>query len=366
MPNAPGVYITPDQSAISAAFVQPSPFNTCYMIVAATTGTAGTIVSVASETEFTTAFGTSPSLKYVQAIFAMYSSIKLRCVRAGTTATPTAAQYAAAVNGSFNKDLDPGFLIAPDAFELLTVQGDRTTVFQAIDTVAKSLRWIGLVDTAVASNTASLAGTESDLYRAVSRNTALYWSTGLSAVAAAVALRAMAEFGAFEPPAGKYEIPQSIITLLNLRIATFDEQDVTFTPKRINVLRRVGGKVLLYSARTLSNDNVQGIGQINTLVADNVVLRTLDDSYAVFKILNETSADDLARSIAAVMEGLSDTGALWRNATLSDGRILPDGYFIDRAVSSAATSSTELLVAYALVGTLEQANIRTVRLNAVA
>lgn len=362
VPASPGVYVFPDSTAISAAAIAPATFNTCYCIVTGTTGTNNQLVKIASVAEFTTAFGPSPSLNYITTLFDIYPSINLFCVKASSS---TASNYAAVCTGAFNKDLSPGFLICPEGFELLTVQADRTTLMQAMDTAAQTYRWVALIDSAVASNTPALAGAESDLYRTGTRYTAMYYGTGLSAIAAAQGLRGFAEFGQYTPPAGKYEIPSAILTRhsITTRVATQTDQD-TLAGKRINAMRTIANRVLLYDAMTLSTDASQGIGVINSLVASNVTERTLERSYDVFKVLNDATVEDLLRSMIAVMDGLARDGAYRRNVQISDGRVLTSGFTVERPTIPASTTA-EVVIGYVPIGTLRQVVIRTVRLTAV-
>ncbi|MCC5636321.1 phage tail sheath subtilisin-like domain-containing protein [Nostoc sp. CHAB 5844] len=103
--TAPGVYVYEDTAGVIPAEI--ASFNRCYLIGTGTTGTYNAPTQVTSADDFTTQFGSSPSLNSVKLFFNNLPNGILFFIRAAskqiatiTVGTPTAGAYSLTINGT--------------------------------------------------------------------------------------------------------------------------------------------------------------------------------------------------------------------------------------------------------------------------
>lgn len=103
--TAPGTYVLEDVAGVISPDI--ASFNRCYMVGTGTVGAFNTPTQVTSADDFTTKFGSSPSLNSVKLFFNNLSSGILFFVRAAskqvatiTVGTPTAGAYSLTINGT--------------------------------------------------------------------------------------------------------------------------------------------------------------------------------------------------------------------------------------------------------------------------
>ena len=239
-----------------------------------------------------------------------------------TPTQPTAVDYIYAIENSFDveDEYPQGFLIAPQAFQLLTVQSDRTSVGAAMEQLAsdKSFDWIALVD-AGANLTVTEAQTEGLLYNSPQGHTSFYYpyltdledgTVPASAGVAGVATRRFKTEGLQQPAAGS-KFP--VLGVKDVTVKVNTQQQDTLNPLGINVIRNLRNKgVVVWAMRTRSNSEFYRF--MPTRVIMNVLNGTLRrgfdnelfssiDGFGIF--LNNIAAT--ARSVCS---------RFWRNRLL--------------------------------------------------
>jgi hypothetical protein len=200
-----------------------------------------------------------------------------------TPTVPTSVDYVYAIENSFDyeDDWEQGFLIAPEAFQLLTIQSDRLSVGSAMEALASSdlFDWVALVD---AGNdlTPAEAKSEGLLYTSPQGHTSFYYpyvkdlEDGIvpaSAGVAGLATRRFKEEGFHQPPAGS-KFPMLGVKDVVTRVIT-QVQD-TLNPFGINAVRNLRNKgVVVWAMRTRSNNEFYTF--LHTRVIMNVLNGTL-------------------------------------------------------------------------------------------
>lgn len=200
-----------------------------------------------------------------------------------TPTQPTSVDYVYAIENSFDYEdaWEQGFLIAPQAFQLLDSQSDRNSVGLAMEGLASNADydWVAIVDAGV-DLTPAEAKVEGLLYTSPQGHTAFYYPhlidledvvVPASAAVAGVATRRYKEEGFQQPPAGsKYPIlgVKDVVTKVSTQV-----QD-TLNPDGINVVRNLRNKgIVIWGMRSRSNSEFYTF--INTRVIMNVLNGTL-------------------------------------------------------------------------------------------
>jgi uncharacterized protein len=282
--TAPGTYVSEDVAGIIPAAL--ASFNRCYMIGTGTTGLNNKPTQVISEADFVAQFGTSPSITSVRLFFRNYPTGILFFVRATGT---TAANFITAIQTSFDPDFDAqGFLIAPEAFENIALQADRTSVATAMENLCASegYDWKAFVDSGPAAsvNTSAQYQTEGQLYTTVRGHLSYFCphlidlenaDVGASAAVAAIALRRYAEQGFNQPPAG---FQYAIRGVKNAAVKIVKAQQAVLNPLGINAIRYFPNRgTIVYGSRTRSVNPYYRF--INTRIIFNVLNGTLKTAF---------------------------------------------------------------------------------------
>jgi uncharacterized protein len=282
--TAPGVYVTENVAGVIPAAL--ARFNCCYMIGTGTTGLTNTPVQVISEADFTTQFGVSPSVTSVRLFFRNYPTGILWFVRSAGSAV---ANFITAIQTSFDPDFqDQGFLIAPEAFETLTLQGDRTSVAIAMENLCSTegYDWMAFADSGPAAtvNTSAQYQTEGLLYTTPRGHIAYFCphlidlenaDVAASAAVVAIALRRYADQGFNQPPAG-FQYP--IRGVKNAAVKIVKAQQAVLNPLGINAIRYFPNQgTIVYGSRTRSANPYYRF--INTRVIFNVLNGTLKNAF---------------------------------------------------------------------------------------
>lgn len=239
-----------------------------------------------------------------------------------TPTTPSASDYVYAIENAFDVDDDwqQGFLIAPQAFQLLTSQSDRVSVGSAMEALASdsSFDWVALIDAGAGLTTAQVQ-TEAALYASPQGHSSYYYPyvTDLddvvvppSAGVAGIATRRFKEEGFQQPPAGaKFPMlgVKDAVTKIGNQL-----QDV-LNPLRINVVRNLRNKgVVVWAMRTRSTNEFYKF--LHTRVIMNVLNGTLRRGFdnEVFSVIDSQGV--LLHSIAQTANAVCSR--LWRGKAL--------------------------------------------------
>lgn len=297
--TAPGTYVVEDVAGIISAEI--ASFNRCYLVGSSASGTAKVPTQVTSADDFTTKFGTSPSLNSVKLFFNNLSNGILFFVKATGT---TAADFVDAIGTSFDQDVhQQGILICPEAFANLATQGDRTSVAVAMENLCASegFDWMAFVDSGPSAtiDTTPEAQTESALYTTARGHLSYFFPyvkdlTGNivppSAGVAAIALRRYRVEGFAQPPAGvKY--PMRGVT--DVAVVVKKSQQAVINPVGVNCIRNLPGQgVVVYGARTRSANPYYRF--VNTRIILSVFNKTLftafEDGGVIFSAVDGQGA----------------------------------------------------------------------------
>ncbi|WP_427162627.1 hypothetical protein ACQFX9_14390 [Aliinostoc sp. HNIBRCY26] len=160
-----------------------------------------------------------------------------------TPTTPTATDYIYSIENSFDADDEwtQGFLIAPQAFQMLTSQSDRLAVGNAMEALAadSSFDWVALIDAGADLSIADVQ-TEAALYASPQGHSSFYYpyvidlddvEVPASAGVTGIATRRFKEEGFQQPPAGaKFPMlgVKDVVTKVN------NQQQEVLNPLRIN------------------------------------------------------------------------------------------------------------------------------------
>jgi uncharacterized protein len=183
-----------------------------------------------------------------------------------TPLSPTARDYVYAIENTFDVEEDwaQGFVLAPEAFQRLTLQADRLSVAAALENLARTegYDWASKIDCGATVDTVAELQAERALYSSPQGHSAYYapYVVDLegqivppSAAIAAIATRRFQREGIQQPAAGaKYPIQG--VQDVAVRF-TGQDQDV-LNPLGINLIRRLRNKgVVIWAMRTLSADS---------------------------------------------------------------------------------------------------------------
>lgn len=205
-----------------------------------------------------------------------------------TKTTPTASDYVAAIENSFDieEDWPQGYLLAPEAFQLLTDPTDRLAVGTAMEDHAgnEGYDWVAIVD--AGPNLTTLAEYKADAERYTTAQGHLAWygpyvkdlEEGVvpaSAGVAGIATKRAKEVGFHHPPAGARYPMQGVLDVVK-RFGNQD-QDV-MNPVGANLVRYLRNKgVCVWAMRSRSVDSFYTF--IHTRVIMNVLNGTLRNAF---------------------------------------------------------------------------------------
>lgn len=282
--TAPGTYVFEDVAGTIPSEI--ASFNRVYLVGSSASGTEKTPIQVTSTDDFTTKFGVSPSLNSVKLFFRNLPQGILFFVKAQAN---TAVEFVEAIEQSFDPDThEQGILIAPEAFQNLATQSDRTAVATAMENLCatEGFDWVCFVDSGPSAtiDTTTEAATEAGNYTTARGHLAYFFpylkdlednTVPPSAGVAAVALRRFRTEGFNQPPAGtKYPLRGVLDVAVNVKKV---EQAVV-NPNGVNCIRKLPGQgVVVYGSRTRSTNPYYRF--VNTRIILSVFNRTLFNAF---------------------------------------------------------------------------------------
>ena len=203
---------------------------------------------------------------------------------------PNASDYVYSIENAFDeaggRNLAQGFLIAPEAFQNLTVASDRLAVGTAMENLAadKDFDWLAAVD--CGPNISTVASLQSDGQQYVTAKGHLaYFAPYLidledgvvpsSAAVAGLATKRYREQGYQQPPAGaKY--PVAGVKAVQTRYG--NQAQSVLNPLGINLVRYIMNLgVVVWGSRTRSSDSFYRF--VNTRVIMNALNGSLRDAF---------------------------------------------------------------------------------------
>lgn len=196
--------------------------------------------------------------------------------------------YPLGVGAAFDEEDRQGFLIAPEAFQTLTAQGDRTAVAVAMENqcAKEGFDWMAFIDSGPSAtiNSHAAALVEGQLYT-TTRGHLAYFAPYLenlngdlvppSAAISGLAIRRYRQEGFNQPPAGaKYPVRGVVDVAFKIAKA---EQEVG-NPLGINAVRNLTNKgVVVWGSRTRSSNQFYRF--VNTRIILNVLSGTLSPAF---------------------------------------------------------------------------------------
>jgi hypothetical protein len=239
-----------------------------------------------------------------------------------TPTTPSAQDYVYAIENSFDYEDEwpQGFIIAPEAFQLLPLANQRNSVGLAMEGLASQdvYDWVAIVD-AGPDLTPAQARTEGINYTSPQGHTAFYYpylidledvEVPSSAAVAGIATRRYREEGFQQPPAGaKYPV----LGVKDVVYRVSSQEHDTLNPDGINVVRNLRNKgVVVWGMRSRSSSDFYRF--INTRVIMNVLNGTLRKSFdnELFSVIDGQGV--LLNSISQTASRICSR--LWRGKAL--------------------------------------------------
>lgn len=232
-------------------------------------------------------------------------------------ALPDVNDYVYAVLKTFDPILEPGFLVAPEAFMQLTNQSNRLSLVNAIEILCSGnkFQWMGLIDCGADVSSVPRAVAEAKLYTSAQGHLAYYFPYGvdlsdddvaLTPAIAGLAIRRYIEQGFAEPPAGA-EYPIKGVKSLKYN-ANWSDSNVANADGVNLIMNQANKGIVCWGARTRSADPLFKF--VNTRVILNITLATLARSFD-FEIFSSvggagTTLFDIQRKANAVLD------TLWR------------------------------------------------------
>ncbi|MBD2515191.1 phage tail sheath family protein [Nostoc sp. FACHB-973] len=232
-----------------------------------------------------------------------------------TPTSPTAIDYVYAISNSFDAqdDWPQGFLLAPEAFQTLTVQNDRLAVGNAMEALCsnKDFDWCALIDAGTGLSLAQ-AQAEGILYTSAQGHSSFYYpylidlesaTVPPSAAVASVASRRYRTEGFQQPPAGaKYPI----LGVLNVVTKVTSAQQETVNPLGINIIRNLRNKgICVWGMRTRSSSVFYQFIHTRVIMDvlngtvrrgyDDLLFSTIDGQGAFLNTLSQTATSVLTR-----------------------------------------------------------------------
>jgi phage tail sheath protein FI len=202
--------------------------------------------------------------------------------------TPSSVDYVYSIEHSFDVDDDyaQGFLIAPEAYQLLTSASDRLAVYSACQNLvsAEGYDWMHLADCGPAIQTVAQLQAEAATYASPKGHSAYYapylsdLEDGVvpaSAAVAGVATKRFKEQGFQQPMAGaKY--PVQGVKAVNVKYVNQDQE--VLNPAGVNVIRSLRNKgIVVWGMRTRSTDTLY-IQTVSRVIM-NVINGTLRSAF---------------------------------------------------------------------------------------
>lgn len=244
-----------------------------------------------------------------------------------TPDSPTANDYSYCINKTFDYyeygELNPGFLICPEAFQALTSSLDRLVVGQALEFVAANKDFIALISSTPASNTVTSLQTDVSQYASPKGHSAFYapyiTTPADNLIApdtsvAAVALRKCAREGFQQPPAG-YGYPINNCKALSARFTIAERS--TLANSRVNMLTYERGYgFTVQDDLTLSTNPLYQA--INVRVVMNVLNVSLQRSFKsfLFQSVNAQLLESIENTAYNICYALYQSRALSGNTAV--------------------------------------------------
>lgn len=292
-------------------------------------------------------------------------------------ATPTTAgalDYVYAIENSFDPDDEwaQGFIIAPEAFQNLTLAGDRAAVGSAMEGLANSegFDWVALIDCGPDHNTTSKLQADQANYSSAKGHSAYYapYLTTLedtlvpaSPAVAAVASKRYRVEGFQEPPAG---VLYPLRGVKDVDVRYGNQEQSVLNPLGINLVRNLRRKgIVIWAARTVSTD------ALYRFLHTRVIMNTLNGSLRVaFDQFVLTSVDGEGVYFHRVEEtAISICRRFWQGRALY-GATEQDAFAVECSTRNNSADDIELgnilLSVYAApVGVAEKLLINTYRVG---
>lgn len=266
--GAPGVYVNRREFGyVPQGAIQFGATHLVGSIAASSPTPPDVPTQVIDLKDFITKFGaTNPNAKYVKTFFRekrggvlFFTGIS----PAVAANPPTVADWTATISDAFSPELPAGVVVAPEAFQTMTTQADRTSVATAIQGLVSrpDFEWAGMIDSGptLTINSAAAMRAERSLYSS-GRGDLSYWGPHIesldgedipSAIAVAAHYqRKIRDRGIGEPPGGTtYPLTSARDVMFRVTQA---EQDVA-NPLGVNCIRRFpNAGVVVWGARTMS------------------------------------------------------------------------------------------------------------------
>lgn len=289
-PTRPGVFVTEDAAGFVPVAI--ATHTHIYMMGTSASGPFEVFTQVISPEDFTNKFGVSYSLPYVKTVFDNHTNAVLFFTRVSTADTtapivPTVSELQTCITRSSNRYIPLGAVICPEGYEKLTLQAERTALFNAIVGVCELYHWIHYADCAEATNTSAEAQTEGALYVSPLGHGAYFtpWIQRSdddfvppSPAIAAIGARKMSELGAGNVPAG---IRYPLRGIKALAASYTDAEQDVLNPLGINLIRDLPNKgIVSWGARVRSSSPFYKF--INTRIILNILERTMQDAFDDF------------------------------------------------------------------------------------
>jgi phage tail sheath protein FI len=289
---------------------------------------------------------------------------------------PNSYDYVYAIEKTFDtiggRNLEQGFIIAPEAFQNLSTSVARQAVGVAMENLAadKDYDWVALVDCAPNQNTVAAVQAEGQLYATAQGHLAFYapYLTDLegntvpsSAAIAGIATKRYRQQGFQEPPAGAN---YPIAGVINVTKRFTNTEQSVLNPLGINLVRfllNIG--VVSWAARTRSSNSYYTF--VHTRVIMNVLNGTLRGAfdYDIFSTIDGFSI------LFQRIEGTANSVCrrLWLGKALF-GATEADAYAVKCSLENNQLDDLEngnvLLEVYAAPSPiLEKLLVNTIRVN---
>lgn len=239
-----------------------------------------------------------------------------------TPTTPAASDYVYAIENSFDAEdaYTQGFIYAPEAFQLLSLQSDRQAVGLALEAQAsdEAFDWVALIDLGVGLTPAQ-AQTEALLYNSPQGHSAIFYPYLIdleasvvppSSAVAGIHTRRFRDEGLQQPGAGA-KFP--VLGVIEVTTKVNSQQQEILNPSGVNVIRNLRNKgIVVWGMRTRSNS------EFYTFLPTRVIMNVLNGSLrAGFDIDLFSSIDGFGLLLNAISQtAFSVCNRLWRGKLL--------------------------------------------------
>lgn len=319
---APGTQVSEDVAGYIP--VEIASHSTVYMVGSAAQGPEDEPTLVVSPEDFTNQFGASDSLDAVKLYFANNQGGYLMFVRVSAVddEAPTATEYVATIGKAFEPEDRQGYLIAPQAFQGLTVASDRLAVANKMRDVASApgYDWVALVDCGATIDTVAELTTEAATITSERGHVAYFAPYVIdlndnlvpsSAAVAGIAVRRSREQGFYQPPAGtKYPVKG----VKDVAVRYSQAQQEVLNPLGVNLTRNLrNAGVVVWGSRVKASSPYYKF--LNTRVILNVLNGTLRGAFdsEIFSMVDGqgTLMARLRETANAICYRLYQAGALY-------------------------------------------------------